>query len=384
MPELNTTQVKNAFGGGLGIIPDSMTLNIKGKMPEEGNIKSTSTSDDNLENLDDLDKDDLEELKAKNKDLDKDKNLDKDKDKDLDLDKDKDKDKEVDDSIISVLKGKFGEVEGEFEESLEGMTSYTEKVISKKVEEAKAEAQLEVFESKPLVKALVEHLEAGFGIESFMQETQLVDWDFQLKSLTNKEDELNEPLAKQIFWMAREAKGMDKDEIQDAWDTAKDKGVVKERTEKSIEFLKKEQDKLVADQKALEKKAYDKQIEDNTKWLKGRKELYKSGKILGLDIPPEKMKELEKFTLEFDKKGESARDKRIAAATDEEMALIDLMLANNFKDLGIKPKTVASNDAFKKMKEAEAAKKKANLGGGTNLTTSERNNINVRTLFNNN
>lgn len=289
--------------------------------------------------------------------------------------------KQEEDSVISFFKTKYGEdIEGEFDESLEGVDTYFQKVLEKEKASSILEGQEQLLETKPIVKALVEHLDAGYGIESFLQQQTLTDWDkIQFKDKEGKEDE---KLAEQVFIMARQTRGDSDEEIQDALELAKDKGVLLERAETSKTYLKKIQDKQVADQQAIEKLANDKARKDEEENLKEVEKVLKSGNINGVVIPADKIKELRKFALEADKKGVTERDRKYNSLTTEQFLLLDYIVMNDFKDLGVKPKpSNLSPDAFKKLKATTDAKKKVDLTGN-GLSNKERTNINVKSLFN--
>lgn len=307
--------------------------------------------------------------------------------KDLELEgknknpEDKKEDTNEEDSFISILKGKFGEQEGDFEESTDGILDFTSKAIEKARQEAKLEAEEELLDSKPELKALKEHLDAGYGVQSFLQKQQNVDWD---KVVIKKGEDLNLPLCERIFKEAHRVRGIDDDEIEEAWETAKDKDTVEARTIKAMAFLKKEQDEYVATIQKQEKTINDDIKEKEATFIKDYNKVVDGGKVLGLQLPVDKLKDLKKFALEVDKKGQTARDKRIDAMTTEETAFFDYLLMTGFKDFGIKEKSkiAEGKDTFQKLKDEQNKRKSVNLGGN-GLDGKTKHNIDVRSIFNN-
>lgn len=285
------------------------------------------------------------------------------------------------DSIIGAFKTKFGDVEGDFGEDLDGVTSYIEKVLEKEKTSTKQEAIEELLESTPVLKQLKEHLDAGYAVSSFLQQQQMIDWD---KVNLKKEDgEFDIELGEEIFKEARRVRGYDEEEVNDAWDLAKDKGNVEEKVDNSKKFLKQEQDKILQTQKDKEKRFNDELKKETDRFIAESKAVIKTGKIMGVTLPTDKAKALEDFSLKVDAKGQTARDKRIASMTLEETLLVDYLLMENFKPIGgTKVPVVNNQDAFRKLKEKQGQKKPNLQGNG--LSTDERNKINVKSLFNNN
>lgn len=335
------------------------------KIPKTGNVTETKVEEkkEEIKLEDDLLEDKKEEAKVEEKE-----------------EKKEEKKEEVEDSVVSFFQAKFGEVEGEFDDDLDGIAAYTTKVIEKARLEAKAEGLEELLDSTPLLKQFKEHLEAGYGVNSFLQQQQLVDWD----SVKFTDEADNEKLQEQIFVLARETRGDSKEEIQEALELAKDKGLLKARAESSKDYLKKIQDKQVEDQKKTEKAQYDADKKEEAENLAIADKVLKSGNLYGVAINADKIKELRKFSFDTDKKGISERDKKIAGLTIEQSLLLDLILMNDFKDLGAKPKPPQSSaSTFQKLKEDQAKKKRVDLNGD-GLGSSDRQKINVKSLFNNN
>lgn len=357
--------------------PPDINPSVFDKIPKVGNF--TPVEEDKLDGedkLDDKPKDDL----GDDLDTDKDKSLEKAKD-----DKPKD-DKtptgtDADDSVVNFFQAKFGEVEGEYTDDLDGIAAYTEKVIKRNREEAKTEGQEELFTSVPVLKALKDHLDAGYQINSFLRQQQVIDWDkIELK---DKEGNLNLQLAEDIFREARRVKGVDEEEINELWATAKDSNVVEDRTKSSIAYLKKIQDSQIEEEKRKEKIQTDADKKAEVESLAEADRVLKSGNLYGVAVTADKIKELRKFSLELDKQGISERDRKIASLTIEQGLLLDMILMEDFKSFGAKPKPNTNQvDVMKKLKQQQADKKKIDLGGD-GLSGGERQKINVRTIFSN-
>lgn len=287
------------------------------------------------------------------------------------------------DSIIAVLKSKLNaeDLEDEFPEDLDGVEQFVKKVVEKEKASSFVEGQEELLEKTPVLKALKEHLDAGYGITSFLQKQQTTDWDSIV--FKDKDDKENLELAERVFIHAKVLKGDTEEEAREAWETAKDKGTAIDRAETAKKYLKGLEDTQVANQQKLEKEANDKIKKEEAESLAEAEKVLKSGNILGISFTPEKIKELKKFSFEQDNKGLTARDKRIAAMTIEEGLFLDAILQNNFKDFGVKAKPVTTNTAtvFQKLKQATDAKKKISLGGGEGSSANSK--IDARSLFNN-
>ena len=237
---------------GLPPLPDDFLSGIK---PTLGKVETSTEDKDKDKTLDELEKD-------LDKDNEKDKNSqDLDKDKDQNQDKDKDKDKSTDDnsSIVDYYKQELGvDLDEEFEDSLEGSTSYLKKVIEKKQEEARLEGQEELL-ARPELKALKEHLDAGYGLESFLHQREM--YDFKSIDL-DKDGEETDKLAENLYRAARQAKGDDPEEIEEAVATAKDNGKIRERGKAGLAYLDKKQEEEFRLIKEKEKAANDKAIAD--------------------------------------------------------------------------------------------------------------------------
>lgn len=376
--DLNT--IKNqGLNNPVNIDTSSISDSIFDKIPKIGNVKtedSTTDEDDLLEDkTDDLEDDDKIDDKS---DLEDDEFKDDDSKKDTDNKKKTTTDStEIDEdenAILPVFVAKYGEVEGEFSEDLDGVTGYFDKVLEKEKASSILEGQQLLLKTKPELKALNEHLEKGFGLNSFLRKQEMIDWD---KIILKEDDKPSEELAERIYRQARLAKGDDEDEIDDAIELAKDKGKIIEKGNSGIKYLKKIQEGEIEQIQLREKQERDDIAKEEKEFLDEAEAVLKSGDINGIKLPADKIKALREYSLIPDKEGKTQRERRIETLTVKEGLLLDYLLMNNFKDLGIKPTTNIDNKtAFQKLKAKNDEKVKIKLGGDTNARP------NPKTLFN--
>lgn len=247
----------------------------------------------------------------------------------------KEEKKEGETTALEDVKIALGlEDDDEADETVEGLINVAKKAVDKIKSEY--EAKINTFEKHPQAKALVDHLEAGGSVGSFQRQQQIQDFS----KLEIKED--NVELQEQLYRTKLQSQGMEEDEIEETVATAKDKGVLLDRANKSKDYLVKQNEKIVADQIAVEKKALDDINEVNLKVENEAKAILKTGKIAGIAITTEEAKELEDWGFKVDAKGQTARDIAYANLTVEQTLLLDKIVKSGFKAVGVKISTGVS------------------------------------------
>lgn len=377
---MNLEQIKDGgIGNPLSITTSGISDSIFDKMPKVGNVKTEDDEKPDLEDEDDKPEDETKTDENEFEEDEKDKGVKTDtiiKTKSVEdkSDDNKDDDKGDDeDSIIPAFSSKYGEVEGEFSEDLDGVMGYFDKVLEKEKSSSILEGQQQLFTKRPELKALNDHLEKGFGLDSFLRRQELIDWDsIELKA----EDPKALEKAEQIYRMAKAAKGDDEDEINDAVETAKDKGNLLERGSNAKEYLKKIQEGDLQKQQQAEKDQRDAFLKQQKEFLEEAEVVLKSGDINGVKLPADEIKKLREYSLVEDKEGKTQRDRKIETLTVKEGLLLDYLLMNNFKQIGVKSNTnVDTKTVFQKLKQKNDEKTKVNLSSDTATRP------NIKTLF---
>lgn len=236
------------------------------------------------------------------------------------------------DSIISVFKEKYGEIEGEFEETLEGLEKYIDEVLPVIKEQTKVEAIEDYLESKPAIKALAAHLEAGYGLDSFGVQQRM--FDYSKVAITDEED--NIPTQKELYRQALQVKGLEEEEIEDAIELATDKGTLKVKAETSKNYLVNAQKKEVDIIKAKEKEIYTAALLEEKKIEQEIDDLLKTGNLGGIKLDTNQVKALKEFGTKKDAKGVTEREKKYNNLTIEQNLILDQIVLNDFKGLGVK------------------------------------------------
>ena len=266
---------------------------------------------------------------------------------------------EDDDTVLNILASEFGEIELDEEEAtddVQGVINYFKKREEVVMPEIKRQGIKELFQAMPVVEELVQHLSEGYGIESFRAQKQPLE--FKEIDL----DEVDETVLETVYRNSLKEKGTDSEEIDDLVETARDKGKLKERAKSGQDYLKSKYDEKVSVQKEKEKKENKEREESEKKITNTLKSFVTEGKIGNVKLNLEQAKKLENHLFGKDEDGVSLRDKRWSELSLEKVALLDYIIANDFKDLGLEEnKSEKNTKRVIKIKKKEEETKKVDL-----------------------
>lgn len=260
---------------------------------------------------------------------------------------------ESDDSVVSEIISKLGyDVEGDFEDSTEGIIELT-----KNVSEKMAEETLEnIFNQHPSIKQHLDFVMAGGDPNAFtaIQREQAFS-DVEI-------DEKNTDLQKQVLKSYFEARGDEGSFINDMIETYEDKGQLFEKANQAKSALVKAQEakkaRLLEGQKA-EAEARAKQAEET--WNTVRDTVSKAEELSGIPISQrDRNKFIDFISKPIDNRGTTARDEAASKLTLEEQLAMDFFLfkGKDFKKLmNVKARTAASKSLRGRLK-AETGKVK--------------------------
>lgn len=251
-----------------------------------------------------------------------------------------------DDSVVSEIISKLGyDVEGDFEDSTEGIIELT-----KNVSEKMAEETLEnIFTQHPSIKQHLDFVMAGGDPNAFtsiQKET----------SFSNVEiDEKNTDLQKNVLKSYFEARGDEGSFINDMIETYEDKGQLFEKANQAKGALVKAQEakkaRLLEGQKA-EAQARARQAEET--WNTVRDTVTKADELSGIPISQrERSKFIDFISKPINKNGQTARDEAASKLNLEEQLAMDFFLfkGKDFKKLmNVKAKTAASKSLKGRLK----------------------------------
>lgn len=264
-------------------------------------------------------------------------------------------------SVIGEFVTKFGEVDGweSLEDTTEGLTNYFEKLTPSLIEKGKEEGVKELFSEFPIVAELAQHINAGYGIESFQKKYEAFDYS----KLELKED--NVKLQEDLVRAALTTNKVDKDTIDDIVELAKDKGKLFDKAKDSITVLDNIQKGELEQIKKQEKLASDAVAKQEADTIAQVDKILKTGNLAGVQLPVERIKALREFGTARDTDGIPVRDKKWAALSLEQLLLLDDIILNDFKGLGVK--TTVATSAAKKLVDL---KKKVDAQPKVDLNTS--------------
>jgi hypothetical protein len=285
-----------------------------------------------------------------------------DKDGDEGGDSDNDGDQDNDDgggeSLISEISAMLGyEVEGEFEESVEGIAQYTKKVADQMANQKFAT----LFEKFPAAYEFIQHLAAGKspGDFSVSDEPSYVNTDVKSAS----DDTL-----KQLVKDSMKIQGYEDDEIEEALTDYEDTGLLKNQGKIAQNFLKKHYQKEKA-RKQQELEAENQRIkEQQERTISEVKETIQSGVLGGNFVIPEKEKsEFQKWMFSAGKDGKTARDADMAKMTVADKLALEYLYFKKFNINDIALKKAKSLNA-EKLRERLKTTKPKKMGTGARVT----------------
>ncbi len=262
---------------------------------------------------------------------------------------------EDEDSVIVAARTRFGveDLEGEFDETVDGLLDLTEKVIEKKEADARVAGRDEYLNNNPEIKLIAEHLDAGGSLVTLIQKQQVADYS----KIEIKDDDID--TQEKFYRAALLAKNVDEDEIDGLVATAKDTGKLLEKGKAGKDFIVAQNQKIIDAQIKQEQDAHKAEL-DSIKAIEDEvRKTIKSGNINGLKLSATEQAELENFALTKDATGKAPRDEAYDKLTTEQWLLLDRIVMNGFKGLGITPRQTTG----KPLKELARREKTVDLGG---------------------
>lgn len=279
----------------------------------------------------------------------------------------KEGEEEEEDTIIHSIANAFEDVEleGEFETGAEGIISATKQIIAHKEKLAESKGVEKLYESLPVVKDVVEHMQRGGSLMSLIQQKQVEDFS----KIVLTEDNLDE--AERLFRIGLSQKGLEDTLIETLVNASKDEGTLLANGQASHQYLSKAQKEIIDTQIANEVKEKEDDEKEALKIETSIKELISSKKVLHFNLDDATATKLEKFALTDE------REKAYAALTTEEWLGLDLQVMEKFKRINAGEEAKPTTKAVKfKVKKATPVGNK--LHNGTSVATDSITNLGIK------
>jgi len=260
-----------------------------------------------------------------------------------------------DDSIISQLSQSLGyELDGEFDESIEGISNFTKKAAQHIANEKLGE----VFTRFPIAYDLIQHLNKGGKPETFVlleREPSYVEGDLEKASDDTLKAIIADSLKKQ---------GYDEEDIAGSLEDYEDTGLLKKQGRLAQGYLKKY---FTKERERKEKDAADAEIEEQRKAdyaITEIKTTISSG-VLAADftIPTKDQSQFESWMFATKSNGKTQRDIERESMTIQEKLALEYLFFKKFKLSDIVHKKAASLNAEKLREKLKALPKTKNLTG---------------------
>jgi hypothetical protein len=266
-------------------------------------------------------------------------------------------------SIYSSLNKTFGyDIEGEFDETVDGIAEYTKQVA---VKMAESEVQ-QLFEAYPDVKEYLDFRLKNGDPKAFFEKS-FNDVDYA--SLTIDED--NESLQEKIVKEDLKKQGYSSDEIEEFVSDYKDSGLLYKMSNKSVkklvEYQKKEKETLIQEQTKLEQQRQ----EETKKMVNSIETVIEKGDLKNIIIPESKRKNFKEWLLKPDTSGKTQREKQLESLSWEEKLQLEYMMFSGFnlKDLVQKEARKLNIDRLKEKSKANQTPRLAGSGKNQKPTT---------------
>jgi len=245
--------------------------------------------------------------------------------------------------IIASLSAKLGyEIEGEFEESIEGIVDYTKKVA----EEIAADQLSQVFQEYPVVEEFMRYMIQGGDPERFFAASNQ-EFDYAKMEI----DEENEQLQKAVVTTLLKRQGFTDEEIRETVSNYENGDILYKMAKQSVkkldELTRGEKQKLLKQQE-LESQARAK--EQQKVWSDIQTTITK-GDLKGFVVPEKEKTEFFRYlNAPVDKTGVTQRMKKREEMDMQTMLAIEYLL---FKDFGLSKvvKKQAETLTVEKLKE---------------------------------
>lgn len=260
-------------------------------------------------------------------------------DKDENENKDEDEEKPIYKEVIeAAFEGVTLEEDDikDVPDTVEGLVDVIKKVTPK----IKKAAVDEFLDTNERIKEYAKHVEEGLSDDLFRAKKQVELYS----SVEIKED--NVVLQEKLYRAELASKGTEEDEIDSLVAVAKDNNKLLERSKKSKDYFIKIEKEQIDAQEKLEKEARKAEQDEIIAAKKILDGFYKTNKIAGIEFKPEVAKEFQKFITDKDKTNAklTKRDAKWNSLTTEELVLVDIFIANDFKLPGIVSKTPVTKE----------------------------------------
>jgi len=273
------------------------------------------------------------------------------------VEEDKEEEEPVeDDSVVSEILAKLGyDLEGDYEDTSEGLIALTKDAAGKM-----AEDQLEgLFEKFPIIKKHLEYTMAGGNSKQFM-ETFGATNDYTELSISKDDVGMQKTVLAEYF----NVKGHDKEFIDEILEDYEDSGKLFDKASRAKDALIKVQassrEELVVKQKAQQQEAYQ---EQEKFWGDLNKTIDESTELAGITLPArDKKKFFEYISKPVTKEGQTQRDLDHKDAELDVKLAMDYLMYRGFdldKIINTKAKTVSAKSLKDKISRTGKSLKSA-------------------------
>lgn len=225
-------------------------------------------------------------------------------------------------SAIELFRKSLGyEVEGEFEESIDGLLDYTRRAVPLAAQQILGE----IFEEYPQAEELIRHLKDGRSIDTFVEQYKKPDF---LKVQITKDS--NPEVLERVIRENLSQKGLDQEEIDLHINYAKDSNKLFEISQKNYQQLEQRRQSEVQAMQDNEKAELARVQQNRVETWNKVNELVNSGRVANTIIPDvDKVKFLEFISKPVTDDGLTARQVRQKEMGVEEHLYLDYLI---FKD----------------------------------------------------
>lgn len=254
------------------------------------------------------------------------------------------------------------EIEGEFTNDIEGIHSYTSKIIEK----AKEEAKKEFLSEDPEVAKFAEFRKMGGDPDEYFQ-THYPEIDFARVEITEEDIESQKAVITDFL----SSKNLGKKHIEALISAYEDSGELFQESQTALKELTKGQEESKKALMERTRQEHEARVKETTDyWKKVEDMVVSKGQIQGINVPDKDRKEFFKYlAMDADGKGNSAAAIKWASMSLEEKLAIEYRVFKNFsleKEVSDKVKKEKVNGIIRtittKDKKMEGTKRIENTG----------------------
>jgi len=231
-------------------------------------------------------------------------------------------------SIFATLNEKTGyEIEGEFEENVDGVVEYSDKLADAKAKEIVKNT----FDEYPIAKTFIEYLKNGGKPQQFfeIQHPQVNYSEIQMgKGEENKESQ------KEVLAHYYAQKGIDNAKVTQLVQLADETGTLEKDALSGLEEMTTVQRAAQADQIKTQELAFQKQKDEDKTYWGGIQAHVNTGKIGLYTLPQKARSEFYNWlTVPVNKKGQTQRNLDMAALDEDERLMLEYQVHKKFSVL---------------------------------------------------